>query len=261
MAKGRLSLAELEFIERNSHRPANEIAKELDRDILPIRRHLMKIGKSADKKGSLQLQAEYDIKAKPVWKELKKQFTEEELELGLAFWKEIVAQFRKDVLPTEEIQIIDLIRLEILMNRALKEAHSSEIQIRSLEVDLAVEEAKTGEDKNRDLIFLIQRNIAQFKVAKNESNKEFRELFEKKDKTLKNMKATREQRIQKLESSKTTFSGMVSRLMNDPDFYDEQGREMELMRKAAQQVKEELGEFHTYVDNMIDQPLLNDSTI
>ncbi len=261
MVKGRLSLAELDYIEKNSHRPADQIAKELDRDILPIRRYLMKIGKSVDKKGTLQLQAEYDIKAKPVWKELKKQFNEEELELGLAAWKEIVAQFRKDVLPTEEIQIIDLIRLEILMNRALKEAHSCETQIKQLEAELFIEESKTGEEKNRDMIFLIQRNIAQFKVAKNESNKEFRELFDKKDKTLKNMKATREQRIQKLESSKTTFAGMVSRLMNDPDFYDEQGREMELMRQASQQVKRELGELHSYADNMVDQPLLTPDTV
>lgn len=261
MAKGRLSVAEWDYIEKNAHRPAEEIAKELDRDILPIRRHLLKIGKSADKKGSLQLQAEYDIKAKPMWKELKKQFTEEELELALVSWKEIVAQFRKDVLPTEEIQIIDLIRLELLMNRSLKEAHNCDIQITALERELILEEAKVNEERNKDLIFVIQRNIAQFKIAKNESNKEFRELFERKDKVLKNMKATREQRIQKLESAKTTFAGMVSRLMNDPDFYDEQGREMELMRLAAMQVKTDLGQFHQYADNMVDQPLLTPDTV
>ena len=67
-------------------------------------------GKSYNRHESLTVQAEYDIKSRPYWKELKHQFSDEELELFLYHWKQIIAQFRKDVLATEELQIVDDLR-------------------------------------------------------------------------------------------------------------------------------------------------------
>lgn len=63
MKTGRLSKDEWAFIEFNSDKmSADQIAKELDRAIEPIQKHLQKLGKGKDLRKNLQTQAEYDLK-------------------------------------------------------------------------------------------------------------------------------------------------------------------------------------------------------
>jgi hypothetical protein len=45
------------------------------------------------------------------WREIQKQFDENEQELFLYHWSRIISQFRDDVLPTEELQVIDAIKI------------------------------------------------------------------------------------------------------------------------------------------------------
>ena len=105
MKTGRLSRAEWHYIEENAEKMTpEEIAENLEREVEPVIKYLKRIGKTVNKTQALTVQAEYDIKSRPYWKELKLQFSEEELELFLYHWKQIVAQFRKDVLATEELE-------------------------------------------------------------------------------------------------------------------------------------------------------------
>ena len=152
------------------------------------------------------MQAEYDIKSRPYWKELKLQFSEEELELFLYHWKQIVAQFRKDVLATEELQIVDVIKLEVLMNRALREQQESMNRVRILEAEIQLEKAHDSDQQDKELIFNLERQIASLRAAKESLSREFKDLQTKKAGLYKDLKATREQRVQKLESNKKTLS-------------------------------------------------------
>ena len=123
---GRLTKAEWDFIAEHAKiLSAEEIADKLNRHIDPITLHIKKLGLSEDKRGTFQVQAEYNLKDKPQWKELKTQFSEKELELLLFHWKDVITQFKKDVLPTEEMQILDMVKLEVLMNRALSEEYET----------------------------------------------------------------------------------------------------------------------------------------
>ena len=131
MKTGRLSKTDWHYIEENAEKMTpDEIAANLEREVDPVIKYLKRIGKTANKAQALQVQAEYNIKGRPYWKELKLQFSEDELELFLYHWKQIVSQFRKDVLATEELQIVDTIKLEILMNRALREQQKSMESVR-----------------------------------------------------------------------------------------------------------------------------------
>jgi len=262
MKTGRLSRAEWLFIEENAEkmRP-EEIAAKLERDIDPVLKYLRKIGKAGDKIQNLKVQAEYDIKSRPYWKELKAQFTDDELDLFLYHWTQIVAQFRKDVLATEELQIVDTIKLEVLMNRALREQQNSMQRIVALEALLEEELSRDPDQQDRDAIMSLDRQIASLRAAKESLSREFKDLHTKKAGMYKDLKATREQRIQKLEGNKETMAGLIEKILRDPEFFEEQGKEMEKMRLAMQKQQEELGDYHKYLDGEIDRPFLTPETV
>lgn len=262
MAKGRLSKDEWDFIERNSDKmTADEIAKHLDRDITPIRTYLQKIGRSKNKTESYLIQAEYDLKSKLYWKELKKQFTEEELEMFLYQWKEIVGQFRRDVMATEELQIMDVIKHEILINQTLRDRKSADESIQRMERDIQQLELIPIETRDRELYLALQRQSASLRAAKEALSREYKDLQAKKSTMFKDLKATRADRVQRLESDKQTFAGLVNKLLQDPEFYEEQGKMMEMMRLATEGCRKELGGYHTFMDSTVDRILLNAETV
>ena len=262
MKTGRLSKDEWAFIEFNSDKmSAAQIAKELDRAIEPVQKHLQKLGKGKDLRKNLQTQAEYDLKKRPYWRELQAQFSESELEILLYHWKEIVSQFRKDILATEELQIIDVVKLEVLMNRALREQQYSMNKIAEFDEMIEFEKRKATEDQDREFIFGLERQIATLRAAKESLSREYKDLQTKKSAMYRDLKATREQRIAKLEDNKETFSGLVQKLVRDPDFVEEQNLYMEKMRLAVMKEQERLSDYHEYEDGTVDQPFLTPETI
>lgn len=262
MKTGRLSKKEWEFIEFNADKmSAVDIAAKLDRALEPVQKHLQKLGKGRDLKKNLQTQAEYDLKRRPYWRELQAQFSESELDILLYHWKEIVSQFRKDILATEELQIVDVIKLEVLMNRALREQQQSMGKIGQFEEMIQFEKAKGSEDQDREFIFGLERQIATLRAAKESLSREYKDLQSKKSAMYRDLKATREQRIAKLEDNKETFAGLIQKLVRDPDFCEEQSLYMEKMRLATIKEMERLSDYHQYDDNTIDVPFLTPETV
>ena len=98
-------------------------------------------------------------------------------------------------------------------------------------------------------------------VSEESLNKDYRELQTKKNSMLKEMKATREQRVKRLEDSKQSLVGWIAYLMGNPEVTSQYGIEMEKMRLAMTQEKERLGAYHKYTDGQVDQPFLNSDTI
>ena len=262
MKTGRLSKQEWEFIEFNAEKmSAVDIAKKLDRALEPVQKYLQKIGKSHNLKKNLQTQAEYNLKSRPYWRELQAQFSSDELEILLYHWKEIVSQFRKDILPTEELQIVDAIKLEVLMNRALREQQESMQKIAAFEEMITFEKQKESDEQDREVIFGLERQIATLRAAKESLSREYKDLQTKKSSMYRDLKATREQRIAKLEDNKESFAGLIQKLLRDPDFAEEQSLYMEKMRLATEAEQKRLGDYHTYEDGMVDQAFLNCDTV
>ena len=262
MKIGRLSKSDWEYIEANAERLSPEkIAENLDRNLESVEKYLKKLGKSFNKHEAFAVQAEYDIKSRPYWKELKAQFSDEELDLFLYHWKQTIAQFRKDVLATEELQIIDTIKLEILMNRALREQQESMERVRILEAEIDLEKARDSDQQDKEMIFNLERQIASLRAAKESLSREFKDLQTKKASMYKDLKATREQRIEKLENNKQTLSSLVNKILRDPDFYEQEGKALEKMRMAMEKERERLSDYYQYADGTVDQPFLTPETI
>ena len=175
-------------------------------------------------------------------------------------WGRIIGQFRDDVLPTEELQVIDAIKLEILMNRALKEQSKTMRDIEHMEDVVKAEKDKHTADQDRDYVMNLERQLAIYRASIETLSKDYKELGTKKSGMLKDLKATREQRVKRLEDSKQSFIGWIKHLMEAPDFRNELGISMEKMRLASEAERKKLSGYHSYEDGTIDQPFLTPET-
>lgn len=198
--------------------------------------------------------AEKEIQSSIIWDDLKQQFTKEELDMFLYHWGRIVSQFKDDVLPTEELQILDTIKLDIMMNRILKTQQLTMRAISDLELKLMNEtEMKLVENFNRQLGIL--RNSMDMRDG------EYRELLTKKGAILSAMKATRDARIKDVESTKQNFTTWMRNISENKDIRREIGSYMEKMRIATNIELDRLSQYHRYEDGGVDQPILNSETI
>ena len=268
MKKGRISKDEEKFIKDNIELGYEGLATELDRDPESVLGFIKKKIAKGDLEPPFWLekptnveQAQFDLQFRPYWVELKQQFTESELELFKYHWSRIISQFRDDVIPTEELQVVDLIKLELLMNRCLKYNKDNIEQISQFEERIRFLRDNNGAGDDMDEIFNLERQVASLRASQESLNKDYRELQTKKNSMLKEMKATREQRVKRLEDSKQSFTSWLAHLMSNPEIARAYGMEMEKMRLAMGKEKERLSHFHKYQDQLVDQPFLTPETV
>jgi hypothetical protein len=114
--RGPWSAEEKMYMEENAARlTPKQMGEYLQRDPEAIERYI-KGGMYGQNQRTIKTAENYLLRS-PTWEDLKQQFTKEELDMFLYHWGRIISQFKDDVLPTEELQIIDTIKLDILMNR------------------------------------------------------------------------------------------------------------------------------------------------
>jgi hypothetical protein len=259
MKTGRLSKEEQRQISRLiDSMTVEDIAKELDRRVEPVEKFV----KNVLREGLSGIEAAaYSLEDRAYWPQIQNSFETEELELFKYHWTRIISQFRDDVLPTEELQIIDVIKLEILMSRSLANQKKNIEELNIQEAMLAIEREKDREDQDTDLLLAAQRQIAGLRAAQESLSKDLLAYQDKKARMLREIKGTREQRVKRLEESKQSFTAWVSTLMQDPDLMKKYGIEMEKMRLAMEKEKERLGKFHKYEDGTVDRPFLSADTV
>ena len=267
MKMGRISKDEEKFIRENLNLGFEAVATTIDREPESVLSFIKKKVAKGDficpqwmEPADSEEKAQFDLTFRPYWNELKLQFTEGELELFKYHWARSISQFRDDVIPTEELQVVDLIKLELLMNRSLKYNKENIEQISQFNELLRQLRAVDVDQQDRDEIFNIERQTASLKASQESLNKDYRELQTKKNSMLKEMKATREQRVKRLEDSKQSFVGWLAYLVSNPDVARGYGSEMEKMRLAMDHQKQKLSQYHQYQDGLVDQPFLTPDT-
>lgn len=258
---GRFNLSELNYLQQHGESmTVNEIAKKLNRDPASISKWIENnIGLNREQKN--EIAAGTELKSKVYYKELQKQFSPEELDLFEFHFKKMWVQFKDDVLHTEEMQIIDAVKYEILMNRILCSQQSSKQQVEDLEKEINLEKRLDKDLQNRDLILNLERQVASIRGSQEMMGKEFKDYQTRKANLIKELKGTREQRIKHFEDSKASFPSLVERLTLDPKFREAVGIEMETMRHAADQERLRLSKAMTYRDGVVDRPLLNSESV
>lgn len=235
-----------EQISEKINRPVSSIKSHVEEELLLNLTDEAKHAKSA----------EQTLRNSPEWKEIELQLSKEEQELFVYHWKEIVAQFRNDVTHTEKLQIIDISRLEILINRVMKKIYEYIAKINDCKRQLAIEEAK---DSNKDMVLIssLQQQIADYQLTLTQGlHKEHKELMERKQHILREIKGTREQRIKRLEDGKDTIQSLLAKIMTSPDFQRQLGQHMEKFRIAQHVEFHRLSDLYKYANGEHELPIL-----
>jgi hypothetical protein len=263
--RGQLGLEEQEFIRDNiGSLSIEQIAEALNRTVKPVQRYVTesKIGIQSKDEQENDRTLRQKLHAKTFWIEITKQFDEStgELQYFEDTWIGLVKQFREDVLPAEELQIKQFITIDILINRSMKERkrHIADTEKLQEEVDREYKLPEDVRDGPKLANLETQLSFARNSIA-NYTN-EYTKLLNEQQKISKDLKATREQRIKRIEDGKSSWIGLI-RMLEDEEIREKEGREMEIMNMAVEQQVKNLSEYHTYQDGEVDTPLLTPETI
>lgn len=264
--RGQLSLEEEKFIRDNFESSTiQQIADVLNRNVAPIKRYVDEnnleiIGSSEEAQNNELLK--HKLYTKTFWPEIKRQFDADTGELSYFedTWIGLIKQFREDVLPAEELQIKQFITIDILINRSMKERkrHIAETEKLQKQVDAEYDKPEDQRDIPKLANLETQLSFARNSIA-NYTN-EYTKLLNEQQKISKDLKATREQRIKRIEDGKSSWVGLI-RMLEDEAVREKEGREMEILSLATDKYKTQLSSYHTFQDKTVDKPFLTPDTI
>ena len=262
--RGQLSLEEEKFISDNyGILDIDAIASHLNRSTTPIKKYIENnnVFLNSEEAKDYEL-LKQKLHGKSFWNEIKKQFDEStgELEYFESTWVNLIKQFREDVLPAEELQIKQFITIDILINRSMKERkrHIKETEKLQKRVDDEYDLPEDQRDIPRLTNLETQLSFSRNSIA-NYTN-EYTKLLNEQQKISKDLKATREQRIKRIEDGKSSWIGLI-RMLEDEDIREREGREMEILKHATDKFKGQLTDYHEYEDGVVDKPFLTPEDI
>jgi hypothetical protein len=268
--RGRLSPEEREFIAANAATLSPEdIAVQLNRTPEVVADY---IGQHVNKRpGSVQAAAEkavvrQELRESAAWKNLKDEFTQEELKYFEEMYVSLMSQFKGDVLASEETQIFQAVKFELLMSRNLKERKRAREDIDRLE-EMQAEYLKqfNGKpgmmaDEEREAVLAMETQINVAKAAEQSRTTEYVKLQERHEALMKSLKSTRDQRVKQIESAKVNFLGVL-KMLQDRDVQRREMRHNELFKLAGATEGVRLGRPHTFEDGNEDSPILSADTV
>lgn len=262
--RGQLSLDEEKFIRDNvSQLSITEIANSINRNEAPVKRYITENALliSPEEKSNDEF-LKNKLYSKTFWNEIKRQFDTDtgELQYFEDTWISLIKQFREDVLPAEELQIKQFITIDILINRSMKERkrHIAETEKLQRQVDKEYEKTEIERDIPKLANLETQLSFARNSIA-NYTN-EYTKLLNEQQKISKDLKATREQRIKRIEDGKSSWVGLI-RMLEDEELREKEGREMEILSMATNKARAQLEEYHTYQDSTLDKPFLTPDSV
>ena len=264
--KGQLSNSEIEYIKNNYKQQTSEqIAEYLNRSTKPIDKVIaqekMMTSEVVDDVEELNY-LRLSLQKKSFWSEVVKQFdvSTGELKYFEDTWVNLIKQFREDVLPAEELQIKQFITIDILINRSMKERkrHIEETEKLQRQVDLEYKLPEEDRDTARLANLETQLSFARNSIAS--YTNEYTKLLSEQQKISKDLKATREQRIKRIEDGKSSWTGLL-RMLEDEDIREKEGRQLEILNMSKDKFKNELHNLHQYQDGELDRPILNSISV
>ena len=262
--RGQLSLDEEKFITESIGRLSiEEIANSLNRSTDPINRYIKekKLYIPSDEKNENEI-LRRKLHSKTFWSEITRQFDEDsgELEYFENTWIGLVKQFREDVLPAEELQIKQFITIDILINRSMKERKRHITMTEKLQRDVDKEYDKPEDQRDAPKLMNLETQLSFARNSIANYTNEYTKLLNEQQKISKDLKATREQRIKRIEDGKSSWIGLI-RMLEDEEVREKEGREMEIIKMATDNAKVDLYGYHNYQDGTVDRPFFTPDSV
>jgi len=262
--RGQLSLQEEEYIRLNfPEKSVDDISAYLNRNPDPIKRYIRenKLLVSETEKNDSEF-LKQKLQTKTFWPEIVRQLDNDsgELQYFQDTWISLIKQFREDVLPAEELQIKQYITIDILINRSMKERKRHIAETDKLQKEVDKEYSKPENQRDIPKLANLETNLSFARNSIANYTNEFTKLLSEQQKISKDLKATREQRIKRIEDGKSSWAGLI-RMLEDEQIREKEGKEMEILNMATQVYKNKLEEYHEYQDKKIDRPFLTPDSV
>lgn len=262
--RGQLSLQEEQYIrEHYPDQSVEDIAEYLNRNTAPIKRYITEnqLLIPEDEKSDTEFLRQ-KLYTKTFWSEILRQFDNEtgELQYFEDTWIGLIKQFREDVLPAEELQIKQFITIDILINRSMKERKRHIAETDKLQKEVDKEYAKPEDQRDIPKLANLETQLSFARNSIANYTNEYTKLLNEQQKISKDLKATREQRIKRIEDGKSSWTGLI-RMLEDEDIREKEGREMEILSLATEKYRAKLEDYHQYEDKKIDRPFLTPESV
>ncbi len=265
---GHLTPEEKAYIEENCETiPITKIGEHLNRHPEPIEKYirinsLTTYGMTAEDIRRKDLIGV--LHTKSYWNNIKIQFTEEELRSFELIWADLMLSFNEDIMFAEELQLNQLVTLQILMMRVMRDSQQHEQDMEDYQKDINEILSSGNAD---DLSALDAANLSNLEQQLSMARSAAGAFITTHTKLLgeakflhKDLKTTRDQRLKIVEDSKKTFADLI-KLLDDESTRVNFGQEMELRRIAKDKSYFDLAQYHEYMDGMVDRPILNSETV
>lgn len=270
--RGTLSNEEKLFITENFQRFSPEdIGEKLNRRGEVVRRFMMNAGLVPDERpkqpaAQTDIQTRLDLRHSERWKGLRHMYTSDELTMFEQEYVKLHQQFGGDVLPSEELQIMDFLGFEILKKRNMVGRKRAQEEVIRLEKELDVFYEANGkrrsawDDEVAEEHAILTTELETSRRDEKGHTSEYVKLQERQDFISRALKSTRDQRVRDATSGQDTILGLFKRLQN-AEVRDKVGREVELMKLAAESQYKRLGQLTEYEDGQWDRPILSADTV
>lgn len=252
---------EKEFIKKNAGTlsPA-EIARSLHRKTEIVLNYMrdesLIISNKSGQKSNNQIERE--LKKKPFYADLMRQLFPEELDFFNEHWIGMMSQFNGDLMPSEELELKELLIIEILKNRE-SAAEKERLEEKS-RLEKEIRQERSLKQPDREKIRDLQQTLTQYSSASSTYVRNFKDLCEKADKMRKALHASRQDRVKNYENSKVDFVSWL-KLIEDNDQKLKASREMEIMKQAQIKERQRLYDNHEYANKEIAPPILNEDSV
>lgn len=261
--RGKLSNDEEQFIEQYAGSlPLDQIAAQLNRTEKTVREYCIKkrltyTGMSEEIFDDTVLRAK--LEERPYFTEVKNQFTDEELEYFCMTWVRIMKQMREDILYSEELQLKQWITLEIMSNRVMKDRKRAIEQTDRLQELLDVEYAIDVELRDGERITALETELSMVRNSLGTYTTEHSKILDRIKDIEKALKVARDQRVKKIEDSKSSWAGFM-RALEDEELRAKVGEDIAIGVWAKEKAKMDFSQYHTYEDGQVAQPIATPET-
>ncbi len=249
-----------------------EISELANRSKVTIQRHIASLGLTVRKAPastvSKQPQSATDpiailraqLQGRPYWKSIVNQFADEELTQFILHWCNMMKQLGSDVTYTEEVEIKRYVTFTLLSDRAMVSRRSINERILDMTGQLDNEYLFPSEERDSDKVEHLTKQLKFERSYLKEVVEQYSLMNKQLNDIIKSLKATRDQRIAKVEKSGESWGNMIA-AYEEEAIRERDGREAELMRMAKDKQLEKFGEPHVYVDGKTDVPILSAKTV
>lgn len=258
--KGPMSGEEKSFIEQNAATmKISDISAAILRTEDSIKRYIVDnklYSKEISVRDSEELELIQYLHKLDWWRSVKEQLSESEVEFFENFWIRLYKQFDYDVLPSEEIQIRKFITFEIMKDRCQKQIRGNISLIEELDKKYQQELGLDKDQRDKMILIDLREQLSSLKSTSPNLNKEFIDLCKEQESVATKLSASRNDRVKNIQDATKNWTNIL-KMLEDSQIRHQVGKYMEIMRLARDKEMLRLTEYHKFVDDEYDRPMLS----